>query len=76
MQAPIVEDSFRESLAGDDAALVMRFLTTAYLQITEAWGDVIKTVHGVAPHNEKYAKVLATAQRRYDRSLSAIRRHL
>src|SRR5580698_10153419 len=75
-QAPMVEDSLRESLAGDDAALVMRTLTTAYLQITEAWGDVIKTVLDVAPHDDEYAKVLATAQRRHNRNLSAICRHL
>jgi AcrR family transcriptional regulator len=75
-QAPMVEESLRESLAGDDAALVMRTLTTAYLQITEAWGDVIKTVLDVAPHDDEYAKVLATAQRRHNRNLSAICRHL
>src|ERR1700722_7594904 len=75
-QAPMVEESLRESLAGDDAALVMRTLTTAYLQITAAWGDVIKTVLDVAPHDDEYAKVLATAQRRHNRNLSAICRHL
>src|SRR5271154_7157994 len=43
-QAPMVEESYRESLAGDDATLVMQTLTAAYLQITQAWGDVIKIV--------------------------------
>jgi hypothetical protein len=72
----LVEDSFQESLAGDDAVLVMRTLTTAYLQITEAWGDVIKTDLDVAAHDDEYANVLATAQRRHNRNLSAICRHL
>src|ERR1700729_3015270 len=57
-QAPMVEESYRETLAGDDAALVMQTLTTAYLQITQAWGDVIKVVIEVAPHDDESAAVL------------------
>src|ERR1700722_9262327 len=34
-QAPLVSESLRESLVADDAALVMRTLSTAYLQITK-----------------------------------------
>ena len=39
-----VVQSLQESLAGDDAALVMRALATGYLRITEQWGDVIRIV--------------------------------
>ena len=75
-QAPMVEASYRETLSGDDATLVMQTLTTAYLQITQAWGDVIKVVIEVAPHDDESAGVLATAQRRHNRNLTAICRHL
>jgi hypothetical protein len=75
-QAPMVDESYQESLTGDDATLVMRTLTTSYLQITQAWGDVIKIVIDVAPHDDEYGKVLATAQRRHNHNLMAICRHL
>src|SRR4029077_6251104 len=48
-QAPAVVESHRESLAAADAALVMQTLSTAYLQITKQWGDVIRVVIDVAP---------------------------
>jgi AcrR family transcriptional regulator len=75
-QAPIVVKSQRESLAADDAALVMQTLSTAYLQITKQWGDVIQVVIDVAPHDDESAAVLATAQTRHNRNLTAICRHL
>src|SRR6202034_4673963 len=75
-QAPLVSDSLQESLAAPDAALVMQTLSTAYLQITKQWGDVIQVVIDVAPHDEESGAVLATAQRRHNRSLMAICRHL
>jgi len=64
------------SLAADDAALVMQILSTAYLQVTRQWGDVIRVVIDVAPHDDESGAVLATAQRRHDRSLAEICRHL
>jgi AcrR family transcriptional regulator len=75
-QAPMVVDSLQESLAVADAALVMQTLSTAYLQITKQWGDVIQVVIDVAPHDDESGAVLATAQRRHNRSLMAICRHL
>ncbi len=75
-QAPMVVESLQESLAAGDAALVMRTLSTAYLQITKQWGDVIRVVIDVAPHDSESAEVLATAQRRHNRNLIAICRHL
>src|ERR1700728_5097221 len=75
-QAPLVSDSLQESLAAPDAALVMQTLSTAYLQITKQWGDVIQGVIDVAPHDDESGAVLATAQRRHNRSLTAICRHL
>ena len=75
-QAPLVSDSLQESLAAPDAALVMQTLSTAYLQITKQWGDVIQVVIDVAPHDEESGAVLATAQRRHNRNLTAICRHL
>ncbi len=75
-QAPMVVESLQESLAAGDAALVMRTLSTAYLQITKQWGDVIRVVIDVAPHDSESAEVLATAQRRHNRNLTAICRHL
>ncbi len=75
-QAPMVVESLQESLAAADAALVMRTLSTAYLQITKQWGDVIRVVIDVAPHDSESAEVLATAQRRHNRNLTAICRHL
>jgi AcrR family transcriptional regulator len=75
-QSPEVVESFRECLAGDDARLVMQTLTTAYLQITKQWGDVIRVVFDVAPHDQESSAVLATAQRRHNRNVTAICRHL
>jgi AcrR family transcriptional regulator len=75
-QAPMVAASLQESLAAPDAAVVMQTLSTAYLQITKHWGDVIQVVIDVAPHDEESGAVLATAQRRHNRNLTAICRHL
>jgi AcrR family transcriptional regulator len=61
-QAPMVAVSMQESLAAEDAAGVMRALSTTYLQITRQWGDVIQVVIDVAPHDDESAAVLATAQ--------------
>ena len=66
----------QESLAAADAALVMQILGTSYLQITKQWGDVIRVVIDVAPHDNESGAVLATAQRRHNRSLTDICRHL
>src|ERR1700758_3237874 len=75
-QDPGIVEFHRESLAADDAALVMRTLSTAYLQITEQWGDVIQVVIDVSPHDDESGAVLATAQRRHNRNLTEICRHL
>jgi AcrR family transcriptional regulator len=75
-QSPPVVESLQESLAGGDAALVMRALAAGYLQITRQWGDVIQVVIDVAPHDGESGAVLATAQRRHNRNLTAICRHL
>jgi AcrR family transcriptional regulator len=75
-QAPMVAESQQESLAAADAVLVMRTLSTAYVQITKQWGDVIQVVIDVAPHDDESGTVLATAQRRHSRSLTTICRHL
>jgi hypothetical protein len=72
----MVVESQQASLAADNAALVMQTLSTAYLQITKQWGDVIQVVIDVAPHDDESGTVLATAQRRHNRSLTAICRHL
>ena len=75
-QAPVVVDSLQESLAAADAAQVMQTLSTAYLQITKQWGDVIQVVIDVAPHDDESGAVLATAHRRHNRNLTMICRHL
>jgi AcrR family transcriptional regulator len=75
-QAPMVVESLQESLAVGDAALVMQTLSTAYLQITKQWGDVIRVVIDVAPHDDESGSVLAAAQKRHNRNLTAICRHL
>ena len=75
-QSPPVVESLQESLAGDDAARVMQALAAGYLQITRQWGDVIQVVIDVAPHDDESGAVLATAQRRHNRNLTAICRHL
>src|SRR6476620_9412000 len=71
-QAPAVGESHQESLAAADAALVMQTLSTAYLQITKQWGDVIRVVIDVAPHDDESGTVLATARRRHNRRVAAI----
>jgi AcrR family transcriptional regulator len=75
-QAPAVVESRQESLAAADPVLVMHTLSTAYLQITRQWGDVIQMVIDVAPHDDESAAVLATARRRHNRNLTEICRHL
>ena len=75
-QAPAVAESQQESLAAADAVLVMQTLSTAYLQITKQWGDVIRVVIDVAPHDDESAAVLATARRRHNRASRTICRHL
>ena len=75
-QSPEVAESLQESLAAADAAQVMQTLSTAYLQITKQWGDVIQVVIDVAPHDNESGAVLATAHRRHNRNLTAICRHL
>ena len=75
-QAPAVDESYQESLASADPSLVMQALSAGYLQITRQWGDVIQVVLDVAPHDDESGAVLATAQRRHNRSLTAICRHL
>ena len=75
-QTPVVVESHQKSLAATDAALVMQTLSTAYLQITKQWGDVIQVVIDVAPHDDESGAVLATAQRRHNRNLAEICRHL
>ena len=75
-QTPIVDESHQDSLAAADATLVMQTLSTAYLQITKQWGDVIQMVIDVAPHDDESRAVLTTAQRRHNRHLAEICRHL
>jgi hypothetical protein len=48
----------------------MQTLSAAYLQITKQWGDVIRVVIDVAPHDGESAAVLATAQKRHNHNLS------
>src|SRR6478672_4438515 len=71
-QTSAVDDSYQESLAAADPVLVMHTLSTAYLQITRQWGDVIRMVIDVAPHDDESAAVLATARRRHNRHLEDI----
>ena len=75
-QAPLIVESQQKSLAAADPALVMKALSTAYLQITKQWGDIIQVVIDVAPHDDESGAVLATAQRRHNRGLTTICRHL
>src|SRR3984957_11469457 len=75
-ETPAVDESYQESLAADDAALVMQTLSAGYLQITRQWGDVIRVVIDVAPHDAESAAVLATAQERHNHNLTGICRHL
>jgi hypothetical protein len=75
-QTPAVTESYQESIAADDPVRVMQTLSAAYLQITRQWGDVIRVVIDVAPHDAESAAVLATAQKRHNRNLAEICRHL
>jgi len=75
-QTPAVVESYQESLATADPVLIMQTLSAAYLQITRQWGDVIRVVIDVAPHDDESAAVLATARRRHNRNLTQICRHL
>jgi hypothetical protein len=58
------------------AVLTMQILSAPYLQITKQRGDVIRVVIDVAPHDDESAAVLATAQKRHNRNLTEICRHL
>jgi AcrR family transcriptional regulator len=75
-QSQVVAKSYQESLAAADAVLIMQTLSAAYLQITRQWGDVIRVVIDVAPHDGESAAVLATAHKRHNRNLTEICRHL
>jgi hypothetical protein len=75
-QSQVVDESYQESLAAADAVLSMQTLSAAYLQITRQWGDVIRVVIDVAPHDGESAAVLATAQERHNHNLTEICRHL
>ena len=75
-QSQVVDESYQESLAGADAVLLLQTLSAAYLQITKQWGDVIRVVIDVAPHDVESAAVLATAQKRHNHNLTGICRHL
>jgi AcrR family transcriptional regulator len=75
-QSQVVAESYQESLAAADAVLTMQILSAAYLQITKQWGDVIRVVIDVAPHDSESAAVLATAQKRHNHTLTEICRHL
>ncbi|HEY2238904.1 MAG TPA: TetR/AcrR family transcriptional regulator [Streptosporangiaceae bacterium] len=75
-QSQVVAESYRESLATADAGLLLQNLGDAYLQITKQWGDVIRVVIDVAPHDSESAAVLATAKKRHNHSLTEICRHL
>src|SRR5580698_3633281 len=75
-QSQAVAESYQESLAAADAVHIMQTLGAAYLQITKQWGDVIRVVIDVAPHDGESAEVLATAQKRHNHNLTGICRHL
>jgi AcrR family transcriptional regulator len=75
-QSQAVAESYQESLAAADADLILQSLGAAYLEITKQWGDVIRVVIEVAPHDGESAAVLATAQKRHNHNLTQICRHL
>jgi AcrR family transcriptional regulator len=75
-QTPAVDESYQQSLAGSDPVQLMQTLSTAYLQITQQWSDVIQIVINVAPHDDESAAVLATARQRHNHNLTEICRHL
>ena len=54
-QSQVVAESYQESLAAANAVLIMQTLSAAYLQITKQWGDVIRVVIDVAPHDGESA---------------------
>src|ERR1700689_2648935 len=65
-------DSWTQSQVVADAVLIMQTLGAAYLQITKQWGDVIRVVIDVAPHDGESAAVLATAHKRHNHNLAHI----
>src|SRR6201996_1837967 len=75
-QTTAADESYHQSLAGPDPAQLMQTLSTACLQITQQWSDVIRIVINVAPHDAESAAVLATAQQRHNHNLTEICRHL
>lgn len=75
-QSQEVAESYQGSLAAADAVVVMQALSAGYLQITKQWGDVIRVVIDVAPHDDESGAVLATAQKRHNDNLGEICRHL
>ena len=75
-QSQAVVESYQESLAAADAVLILQTLGAAYVEITKQWGDVIRVVIEVAPHDDESAAVLATAQKRHNHNLTQICRHL
>ena len=75
-QSPLVGEAILRCIESDDAAIVMQSLAGAYLVITKEWGDVIKTVIDVAPHDDEYAAMLSIALRRHSQGLMQICRHL
>src|SRR6202161_3764126 len=75
-QSQAVAESYQESLAAADAGLLIQTLGAASLEITKQWGDVIRVVIEVAPHDGESAAVLATAQKRHNHNLTQICRHL
>ena len=74
-QSQVVAESYQESLAAANAVLIIQTLSAAYLQITKQWGDVIRVVIDVAPHDGGSVAVLATAQKRHNHNLTEICRH-
>ena len=75
-QSQAVAESYQESLVAAGAGQIMQTLSAAYLEITKQWGDVIRVVIEVAPHDGESAAVLATAQQRHNHNLTEICRHL
>src|ERR1700753_1826555 len=75
-QPQAVAESYQESIAAAEAGQIMQTLSAAYLEITKQWGDVIRVVIEVAPHDGESAAVLATAQQRHNHNLTEICRHL
>src|SRR6202000_2714433 len=51
--SPAVVEPYQETLGAADPAYLIRTLSAAYLQITRQWGDVIRVVIEVAPHDDE-----------------------